>query len=290
MEIFELRYFLAVAGQENIHRASEKLSVSPGSLSKAITRLEDELSVSLFNREGRNIRLTDQGRLLQRKASEIVQLEEAARLEMAGHHGTLNVVISGPEILLSKMGLSLCQILKKKFPASRFEFHSNSDEKALQQVARGEAHLAIVTTEVGPKMGLFSKILGETKFQTYVGKGHPLFSAAHSKRTVSIEKLLQYPFVSPSNPLLGKVGLKQSLDGWRDDQFPRKVEYLTSSLKILEEIVFSGKAIAYLPDYFCEKSRIEALKVSGCPYSCVQKIWLVARNPKNIGWLNQLFY
>jgi DNA-binding transcriptional LysR family regulator len=289
MEIFELRYFLGVAQSENIHKASEKLRVSPASLSKAIARLEDELSIKLFHREGRNIRLTDQGRLLQRKASEIVQLEEATRVEVSGHHAKLQVIIAGPEILLSKMGLTLSQSLKKKHPTAQFEFFSGSDEAALEQVSRGEAHIAIVTSDVNQNTGLVARVIEDAKFQTYVGEGHPLYAAAKAKRTVPVEEVLKHPFVSPNNPLLGKVGLKQSLDGWRDDQFPRKVEYLTSSLKLLEEIVSSGKAIAYLPDYYCENSKLQVLKISGCPYSCVQKVKLVARNPKDIGWLNQIF-
>jgi DNA-binding transcriptional LysR family regulator len=289
MEIFELKYFLAVAKSENIHRASEKLNVSPASLSKAISRLEDELSTKLFNREGRNIRLTDQGRLLQRKASEIVQLEEAARIQVSGHFVGLRVVVAGPEILLSRMGLSFSLTVKKKFPASQFEFHVCSDEEALELVSRGEAHVAFVTSDIGTKSELEFKIVEETKFQTCVGEGHPLFSAAKSKKIIPVEEILKHPFVSPSNPLLGKVGIKQSLDGWRDDQFPRKVEFLTSSLKILEEVVSSGKAIAYLPDYYCERLNVQVLKISGCPYSCVQKVKIVARNPKDIGWLNQIF-
>lgn len=289
MEIFELRYFLGVAEQENIHRASEKLRISPASLSKAIARLEKELSVVLFNRKGRNICLTDQGRLLQRKASKIIQLEEAVRIEVAGQEGTLQVVISGPEILLSKMGLALCQTLKERHALAKFEFHSMRDEAALEQLVRGDAHLAIVTADVDPKAGLSTKTIGEAKFHTYVGQSHPLVNVAKKIGTVTIEEVLRYPFVSPSNPLLGKIGPKQSLDGWRDDQFPRKVDYLTSSLKIIEEMVVNGQAIAYLPDYFCENLSIEALKISDCPYACVQKIKLVARNPKDIGWINQLF-
>lgn len=289
MEIFELRYFLGVARYENIHRASEKLNVSPGSLSKAITRLEDELAIKLFNREGRNIKLTDQGRLLQRRASEIVQLEESTKLEIVGLQGTLQVVIAGPEILLSKMGVAFSQTLKKKYPLAVFEFHATDDETALEQVSRGEAHLAIVTCDVPTHKDFSSKILEETKFQTYVGIGHPLYKMAKTKKPVPVDEVLKFSFVSPSNPLLGKVGLKQSLDGWRDDQFPRKVDYLSSSLKLLEELVVSGKAIAYLPDYFCENINVEVLKVTGCPYSCAQKVKMVARNPKDIGWLNQIF-
>ena len=289
METFELRYFLGVARHENIHKASETTGVSPASLSKAIGRLEGELSVKLFLREGRNIKLTDQGRLLQLRASEIIRLEESARIEVGGHQGTIQIQIAGPEILLSKMGLTLTASIKKKLPKSQFEYHAADDETALEQVIRGEAHLAIVTIEVPPGKELTSKLLGEAKFQTFVGPGHPLYSAAKAKKTFAVEEVLKHPFVSPSNPLLGKVGIKQSLDGWRDDMFPRKVDYLTSSLKTLEEFVVNGQAIAYLPDYFCRNLNLEILKITGCPYSCTQKVKLVARNPKEIGWLNQIF-
>lgn len=290
MEIFELRYFLGVAAQENIHKASEKLHVSPGSLSKAISRLEDELALKLFSREGRNIKLTAQGKLLQKRASEIVQLEEAAKLELVGHLGSIQVIMAGAEILLSQMGFSLTQEIKKQFPSARFAYTTSDDETALELVMRGEAHLALVTTDLSKNSELTSKLIGETGFETFVGIGHPLYARAKSKKIFSVHEVLEYAFVSPNNPLLGRVGHKQSLDGWRDDRFPRKVEYLTSSLKTLEQILVEGKAIAYLPDYFGKKLDVVSLKINDCPYSCNQKIKLVARNPKEIGWLNQIFY
>jgi DNA-binding transcriptional LysR family regulator len=289
METFEMRYFLGVARTQNIHKASEELHVSPGSLSKAIARLEEELSVNLFSREGRNIRLTEQGRVLQRRASEIIQLEEAARLELSGAKGTIQVQIAGAEILLSNWGINFCQTIKKKFPLAQFEFQATNDEAALERVQRGEAHIAIVTGDVTTNSGLSFKTLGETMFKTYLGKGHALYAQVKNKKSVQVEELLKHSFASPSHPLLGKVGLKQSLDGWRDDYFPRKVEYLTSSLKILEELVVSGKAIAYLPEYFGSGLNLEEIKVLGCPYTCNQKIKIVSRNPKDLSWLNQVF-
>lgn len=102
------------------------------------------------------------------------------------------------------------------------------------------------------------------------------------RKSIHVDELLKYSFVSPNHSLLGKVGGRQSLDGWRDDQFPRKVDYLTSSLKILEEIVKSGKAVAYLPEYFGKRLNLEIINVSGCPHTCNQKINTVAHNPKRI--------
>jgi DNA-binding transcriptional LysR family regulator len=289
METFELRYFVGVAQTENIHRASEKLHVSPGSLSKAITRLEEELAVQLFHREGRSIRLTEEGRLLQKRASEILQLEEATKLELSGVKGSIKVQIVGNEILLAKMGVLYSETIKKKHPLCEFEFLIESDEAALERLSRGEAHLAIVTSDVSSKSEFRSKVIGETKFQTYVGKGHPLYRFAKNGAIVPVNEVLEYPFVVPTHSILGKTGNKQSLDGWRDDEFPRKIEYHASSLKILEELVISGNAVAYLPEYFGKDLMIEALQISDCPYMCQQKIKLVSRKSKDVRWINELF-
>lgn len=289
MEIFELRYFLGAAQFENLQRASEKLNVSPGSLSKTISRLESELSVPLFSREGRHIRLTDHGRLLQRKAAEILQMEESARIAVGGHTGAIRAVIAGPEVLLSEMGMTVTASIRERFPQSSFEFQHTNDADALEGVQNREAHLAIVTSDVPAHMGLTSRIIAEPKFQTYVGKGHPLYSSARAKKSVSVERVLEYPFASPSRPLLGQVGTKQSVDGWRDDQFPRRVEYLSSSLGLLGEFAARGLALVYLPDYYGDRLGLLRLRVTDCPYVCVQKVRLVTRSSRDIGWMNQLF-
>ena len=287
MEIFELRYFLSVAQFENIHRASTQLSISPGSLSKAVSRLEDELGVALFVRDGRNIVLTDHGRLLQKRASELIQMEEATRLQISGHLGTIRCVLIGSEIVISEIGLGVIENLEQKFPKIEFELQYANDQVALQKIEQGEAHLAIVTSEV-PE-GLAAKTLGSSTFQTCVGRKHPLYAAAKAKKPVAIEKVLEHAFVNPSYGFLGQVGNKQSFDGWRDDKFPRRIRYVTSCLKMIEQLVVSGKALAYLPDYYVKSIDAEVLDIHGCPYSCSQKIRMVARNPKQVGWLNQLF-
>lgn len=287
METFELRYFLEVAKSENVHRASEKLRISPGSLSKAISRIEAELKTKLFSRDGRNIRLTEQGKLLKLRAAQILQMEESARMEISGHHGQIQAIFAGSEVILSKMGMAIVGDLQNRFPGMTFEFLACDEAQALEEITDGNAHLALITGEV--PHGLSAKTIGEAKFLTVAGPGHPLYARAQAKKPISIEKLLKYSFVSPSRPILGKVGLNQSLDGWRDDQFTRKVTFLTTSLKLLEAIVSNGKTLAYLPDYYAKHLGLLPIQVVGCPYTCVQKIKLVARRPKDTGWLNQLF-
>jgi DNA-binding transcriptional LysR family regulator len=174
--------------------------------------------------------------------------------------------------------------LLARYPAATFEYHACEEERAQALVQTGEAHLALVTGEIFP--GLSAQIRAETQFVTVAGPGHPLYGR---RKPIAVEEILEHAFVSPSHPILGKVGLKQSLDGWRDDQFTRKVGYLTASLKMLEVLVTEGRALAYLPDYHAAGLEVRVLEVTGCPYSCAQKIRLVARRPKETGWLNALF-
>ena len=287
MEIFELRYFLAVAQNENIHRASENLSVSPGSLSKAVSRLEDELGISLFYKQGRNIRLTPEGMALKKRASLIVQLEEDAKIELSGQKGTLNVVISAEEILHTHFGVKLSAEIQKMFPHSRFQFVTRAESKVVQQVDEGEAHFGLITGEV--PQGMKSKVLSKVEFKTCGSAKHPLFKKFSQSAKIPVEEVLKFPFVSPESAMLGKISTSASLDGWRDDKFPRQIQYRTSGLKVMEELIMGGQALAYLPDYYVKEVGLVALTVTGCPYSCQQSVRIVCKDPDALGWMSRVW-
>lgn len=82
MEIRVLRYFLAAAQEENITRAAEKLHLTQPTLSRQLSDLEEELGQVLFLRGKRKITLTEAGRLLQRRAGEILELCEKTEREI----------------------------------------------------------------------------------------------------------------------------------------------------------------------------------------------------------------
>ena len=76
MEIRTLRYFLAVAREENMSRAAEMLHVTQPTLSKALKALEDELGKKLFTRHSFSISLTDEGVLLRDRAEDLVSMAD----------------------------------------------------------------------------------------------------------------------------------------------------------------------------------------------------------------------
>ena len=79
MEIRTLRYFLAVAREENMSRAAELLHVTQPTLSKALKALEDELGKKLFTRHSFSISLTQEGVLLRSRAEDLEKTAAALR-------------------------------------------------------------------------------------------------------------------------------------------------------------------------------------------------------------------
>ena len=78
-----LHYFWAVAREGGVGRASERLNLTPQTISAQLSLLEESLGVDLFTRAGRNLQLTETGRLALSYADEIfslgAELEEAIR-------------------------------------------------------------------------------------------------------------------------------------------------------------------------------------------------------------------
>ena len=65
MEIQQLRYFTVAARYQHITKAAEEIHIAQPALTQIIKRLESEVGAPLFERNGRNIILTPEGKILQ---------------------------------------------------------------------------------------------------------------------------------------------------------------------------------------------------------------------------------
>ena len=79
MELLQLRYFKLTAESQQITRTASKLNISQSSLSKTIKSLETELGVPLFRREGRSIRLNENGQEFLKYVNQALEALESGK-------------------------------------------------------------------------------------------------------------------------------------------------------------------------------------------------------------------
>ncbi len=95
MDIRQLRYFLAIVKEEQITRAAKTLNMEQPPLSRQLKLMEQELGLPLFDRDGKQLHLTQAGAVLEKKAQNLLHQFEETILEIKeinmGIRGTLSI-------------------------------------------------------------------------------------------------------------------------------------------------------------------------------------------------------
>ena len=148
MDLLQMKYFQTVARREHMTQAARQLSIAQPSLSQMIARLEEELGVSLFDRQGRQLRLNQFGRAFLSHVERILgELEEAKQeiADMAGtERGCIALAIVIPHILPEMLHTFLSD-----HPHVTFRlFHQQSSQTVLQQLEQGEIDLCITSPPI----------------------------------------------------------------------------------------------------------------------------------------------
>ncbi|MBR5022047.1 MAG: LysR family transcriptional regulator [Oscillospiraceae bacterium] len=176
-----LRYFSVLAQTEHYTLAAARLGISQPSLSAAIHHLEEELGdVRLFEKVGRNIRLTEEGRYYQEKV-------DAALQELNAASATLRESkISAPVVVrLGVVSGSVEKTVAKEIMTHilqnervRFRITESSAEDLMDLVRDEKLDMAIVDSTARDRSLHFRK-LGERNFCVALPEGHPLTMQDH---------------------------------------------------------------------------------------------------------------
>ena len=139
MELRVLRYFLAVAREENITAAAESLHVTQPTLSKQLMDLEYELGKKLFERGKRKITLTEDGMFLRKRAQEIVDLSDKTEATIKSSAQTISgdVFIGCGETQGMREIIKVMKKVNCDFPEIRYNLYSGNDEDVSERLDSG---------------------------------------------------------------------------------------------------------------------------------------------------------
>jgi DNA-binding transcriptional LysR family regulator len=203
MELRHLRYFVAVAEEENITRAAVRLHVSQPGLSRQVRDLENELGFALLERGARTVRLTEAGRVFASEARAVLERAEqgiktARALAIGGMTGDIQIAYS-PSLTVQILPKAMRQF-QNACPRVRVHLYDLSTEEMVAQLLEGKLDLTLGVQPCGKAL-----------------------------RSLRFVELAQYPLclaVAPTHPLANgsKVNVaelpSESLIGYSRKEYP----------------------------------------------------------------------
>jgi DNA-binding transcriptional LysR family regulator len=202
MELRHLRYFTAVAEEQNVTRAAARLHVSQPPLSRQIRDLEQELGVELFKRTAKSVELTEAGKIFLNEARAVLlRSDEAVQAVRAVAKGARGLVRVGyaPSLTVEILPRAL-KLFEQAHPGTRVALHDCSTEE-------------------------YGRMLLERKLDVAMG----VKPAGRMWRGAVFEKLAAYPLccaVAASHPLAKKRAIsaremkEERLIGYSRDEYP----------------------------------------------------------------------
>ena len=146
MDIRSLRYFLAVAREENMTRAAELLHVTQPTLSRTMRALEEELGKKLFTRHSFSIELTDEGVLLRSRAEDLVTMADKIEREFL----SLDDVTGGELYLGLAESYQIrylareLRTIKSSYPGLHYHITSGDTEQVTEKLDKGLLDFAVL--------------------------------------------------------------------------------------------------------------------------------------------------
>lgn len=171
-----LRYFSVLAQVEHYTVAAARLGISQPSLSNAINHLESELGgVRLFEKVGRNIRLTEEGRYFQEKVDAALSELNTASVTLRNSRDSAPVVIH-MGLVSGTAGGTVARVLTEYMQGNeriRLRLTESSAEELMDLVRQEKLDMAIVDTTNRDRSLHFRK-LSQRDLCVAVPAGHPL--------------------------------------------------------------------------------------------------------------------
>lgn len=195
MDIRKLRYFLAVAREENMTRAAELLHVTQPTLSKTLRALEEELGKKLFIRRSFSIRLTDEGMLLRDRAEDLVAMADKIEQEFMSLDD-----ITGGDLYFGLAETYQIRYLareisrfKAAYPGLNYHITSGDTEQVTEKLDKGLLDFGVICSEIPdarkynyitfPRSDIWGAVMADS---------HPLAG----KKAITIDDLIGVPLFS----------------------------------------------------------------------------------------------
>ena len=213
MEIKSLRYFLAVAREENMTKAADILHVTQPTLSKTLKALEYELGKKLFTRHSFSISLTDEGMLLRDRAEDLISMADRIEQEFT----TLDDITGGDiyfglaESYQIRYLAQEIRKLKNRYPGLTYHITSGDTEQVTEKLDKGLLDFAVLCEKPNTSKYDYVKFPEADIWGAVMPMDHPLAV----KKSVKVKDLIGQPL------FCSEQSWNNEIPAWAGDDFER---------------------------------------------------------------------
>lgn len=201
MEIRVLKYFLAVAREQNISAAAQSLFLSQPTLSRQLKELEEELGKQLFIRGSRKITLTEEGLLLRKRAEEIVELLDKTEQELSRSDEQVSgeIYIGAGETDGLRLIAKVAKELQKQYPQITYRIISGDAVDITERLDKGLIDFALLLEPVDISKYSYLKFPVKDVWGVLMRRDCPLAQ----KKSISPKDLRDMPLIVSRQALDG---------------------------------------------------------------------------------------
>jgi LysR family transcriptional regulator, cys regulon transcriptional activator len=241
MKLQQLRYLVEIdKHQQNISKAATVLCTSQSGISKQIKLLEDELQLSLFNRNGKNLTgMTPDGEhilLLAKEVLDKVNDIKQVAAELRHQQGMLTIAATHTQARYV-LPFAIEKFLKR-YPNISLHIHQGTPEQVAKQVEQGEADIGIATEALSDCQPLIAMPCYQWNRCVIVKAGHPLATQA-----VTLENVAQYPIITY---VLGITGRQKIDDAFAARQLTPNIVLTAVDADVIKTYVRLGLGVGII--------------------------------------------
>jgi DNA-binding transcriptional LysR family regulator len=265
----QLEYFKTIAETENFTEAAGLLSVTQPALSKAISKLEEELEVPLFEKQGRNIKLTHYGNaFLKHAETALGEISEGIQeLKNMIHPNSGTVSISSLYTLGTRLIPEAVSEFLNNYPDIKFEYCMESTENILNGLSNGHFDLGLYADidKISIRGEIESFPVKQEELVIIVPKNHPL----SNKAEISLLDLKDENFVYFSEKIKTKINTFFQRFGFT----PKSILNPSDNSMVVIGFVSAGLGISIVP-YSCYLKTEDVSVIKAKELQCYRTIYL----------------
>lgn len=240
MTITQMQYFAAVCQYGSVSKAAEALHLSQPSISIAIKDLEKKFGLTLFHRENKQLKISQEGIYFNERIKGILNQIESLEIQMTDMGSHLNRLCIG---IPNFTGMLLFPILMADFhheyPDIGFEVTQCSSSVALKMLEDGSCDIAItVEPDIIPENFETLRVLS-SEFVYCIHSGHPLAGAT----SIPLSDICHEPLILNQEE---SFMTKQIKKRFYDKGLVPNILLYAAQLPLIKDLVCSGKAGTFL--------------------------------------------